>query len=128
MELPNIEDSFTGSGVLDDGVVVLTVVEEAVVVDITEDILDELGSIIGISLCSKLRQVGRSSGRRFLECSNDSFSIRFMPLKRWRLLWQWRSQTPGFVAQILAITYPPGGTATVSLYTPFSKLISGIFL
>lgn len=83
---PNIEDSFTGSGVLDDGVVVVAVVGDAVVVDITGDVLDEIGSITRISLCSKLRQVGRSSGRRFLVCSNDSFSITFMPLKRCRLL------------------------------------------
>lgn len=49
---------------MDDGVVVVAVVGDAVVVDITGDVLDEIGSITRISLCSKLRQVGRSSGRR----------------------------------------------------------------
>lgn len=42
---------------MDDGVVVVAVVGDAVVVDITGDVLDEIGSITRISLCSKLRQV-----------------------------------------------------------------------
>lgn len=50
----NIEDFFIGFGVLDDGVVVVVVVGDVVVVDIIGDVFDEIGFIICISLCLKL--------------------------------------------------------------------------